>query len=200
MFDSTAPIGTTRRMTLNEEKAAARKTAYERRKPAHAAGLDADANRELIGAISLIRDAKVIAGYMPIRTEVSPLAAMTILYSQERKICVPVIAGDGRPLEFREWEPGGEMVDGPFGAEVPRSGQLLVPDVLITPLLAFDPQGYRLGYGGGFYDRTFEKLAADRPFAALGFAYSAQQVDAVPRERTDWKLDMVVTERGVLKI
>jgi 5-formyltetrahydrofolate cyclo-ligase len=90
------------------------------------------------------------------------------------------------------------MVAGAFGVPVPAGGDWLEPEVLIVPLLAWDRQGYRLGYGGGFYDRTLERLRARGPHLAVGFAFAAQEVPEVPREPTDQRLDAVVTEAGVI--
>lgn len=186
-------------MSIAQKKADARKVAFAARKVAFGTGLDEAANRNLIGQLALYRDAEIIAAYMPIRTEVSPLATMTILYGQEKRICVPVIQGDGLPLKFQEWTPQAEMMDGPFGASVPATGEFLQPDVLITPLLSFDRKGYRLGYGGGFYDRSFEELSAVKPVIGVGFAYSAQEVKRVPREPTDYRLNAIATETDVLR-
>ena len=90
------------------------------------------------------------------------------------------------------------MAAGPFGAEVPAGTDALVPELLIAPLVAFDLQGWRLGYGGGFYDRTLETLRSRRRTRAYGYAYSAQQIDAVPTEPTDQRLDGIVTELGLI--
>lgn len=186
-------------MSIAQKKAEARTSAFAARKAAFGTGLDEDANRNLIGQLALYRDAQVIAAYMPIRTEVSPLATMTILCGQEKRICVPVIQGNGQPLKFQEWTPEGAMVDGPFGASVPAEGAFLQPDVVITPLVAFDRKGYRLGYGGGFYDRSFEELISVKPVIAVGFAYAAQELPRVPTEPTDHKLNAMVTEAEVLR-
>lgn len=110
-----------------------------------------------------------------------------------------MIEGPGQPLRFREWTPDGEMAPGEFGAQVPVAGDWLVPSVLIVPLLAFDWRGYRLGYGGGFYDRTLEALRATGPVIAVGFAFAAQEVEEVPVEPTDQKLDLIVTDCGVIR-
>lgn len=181
-------------MSIAKKKSDARKLAFAARKSAHGTGLDEAANRNLIGQLALYPHVKIIAAYMPIRTEVSPIATMTILHGQGLRICVPVIRGDGMPLAFQEWTPDVEMCDGPFGASVPTRGAFLQPDVVVAPLVAFDRKGYRLGYGGGFYDRSFEELSAVKSVAAVGFAYSAQELKAVPTEPTDHKLDAMVTE------
>lgn len=89
------------------------------------------------------------------------------------------------------------MVPGAFGALIPEGGEAVDPDVLIVPLLAFDRHGFRLGYGGGFYDRTLEGLRARKSILAIGFAYESQEMDEVPIEPTDQPLDLIVTEREV---
>jgi 5-formyltetrahydrofolate cyclo-ligase len=91
---------------------------------------------------------------------------------------------------------GSQMEVGPFGIMVPATGAWLVPALLLVPLLAFDAAGWRLGYGGGFYDRTLAALRARAPTLAVGFAYAAQEVPEVPREPFDQRLDAVVTEAG----
>jgi 5-formyltetrahydrofolate cyclo-ligase len=111
---------------------------------------------------------------------------------------VPVIAARARPLAFRSWQPGVATVAGPLGVEVPVEGEPAEPDALLVPMLAYDARGHRLGYGGGFYDRTIAGLRARGAVAAFGFAYAAQQVDAVPDGETDMRLDAVITEEGIL--
>ncbi len=133
---------------------------------------------------------------MAIRTEVDPLSAMADL-TRDGPVGVPVILGEGQPLEFRRWRLGCQMQDGPFGARIPTGGELVIPKVVILPLVAFDKAGYRLGYGDGYYDRTLETLRATGPLLAVGFAYSAQAAAALPVEPTDQRLDVVVTETGV---
>jgi 5-formyltetrahydrofolate cyclo-ligase len=109
-----------------------------------------------------------------------------------------VVVGKGQPLIFRAWHPGLALVAGGFKTEVPpHSSPELAPEILIVPLLAFDSEGYRLGYGGGFYDRTLEKLrkTGRRPLA-VGVAFSAQHVARVPRDHYDQPLDWIVTEKN----
>ena len=182
---------------LTEQKAKERTAAYARRKAAFGQGLDEAANAWLLGYLAIHSDAEVISGYMPMRTEISPLATMTIMHGQQKRICVPVIVGKAKPLEFCEWTPDCEMTEGAFGALIPVGTGVLEPDLLITPLLAWDRKGYRLGYGGGFYDRTLELLRAKRSTIAVGFAYSAQEVPRVPREPTDQRLNALVTEKEI---
>lgn len=183
-------------MSLVERKQAARKAAFARRRAAHDPARGAAAAEALVEALEP-HAGKILSGYMPIRTEVSPLPAMTRM-AASGAVAVPVIQGNGLPLIFREWRPDAAMIDGPFGALVPAEGAFLAPDVLIVPLLAFDRAGGRLGYGGGFYDRTLERLRATAPRLAIGFAYAAQETRDLPTEPTDQPLDMIVTEAGVI--
>lgn len=180
-------------MSLQDDKAAARRAAFAVRKAAFAAnppGLAA----QLIELLAGLRG-QVLAGYMPMRTEADPLPAMA---AHDGPVCVPVIEAPGLPLVFHRWTPKARMVPGAFGALIPAEGVPLVPQVLIVPLLAFDRRGFRLGYGGGFYDRTLERLRISGPVTAIGFAFAAQEVDVVPTEPTDQPLDLIVTENGCL--
>ncbi|MWD30080.1 5-formyltetrahydrofolate cyclo-ligase, partial [Aquicoccus sp. SCR17] len=138
-----------------------------------------------------------LSGYMPIRTEIDPLPAMAEA-AAHGPVCVPVIEGPGRPLRFSRWLPEGPLRAGPFGALVPELDDFLTPEIMIVPLVAFDRAGGRLGYGGGYYDRTLEGLRANGAVLAIGFAYAGQEAEALPLEPTDQPLDMVVTEREVI--
>jgi 5-formyltetrahydrofolate cyclo-ligase len=181
-------------MTLAEDKAALRRAAFARRKTAHAEGLDVAAQTFLASHLRAWAG-RPLAGYLPIRTEIDPTPVMA---AWTGPVGVPVVEGSGRPLRFRAWRPGCTMMEGPFGILVPENGEEIVPDVLIVPLAAFDDRGVRLGYGGGFYDRTLAELKARAEVHAVGFAYSAQHEVSLPYEATDVPLDAVVTEHGVL--
>lgn len=108
--------------------------------------------------------------------------------------------GRDRPLRFFRWAPGDPLDAGPYQVQQPlQDAPEVVPEIVLTPLLAFDAEGYRLGWGGGFYDRTIEQLRADsRPLLCVGYAFACQEVDHVPRESFDQRLDMVVTEHKVV--
>ncbi len=173
-------------------KAAFRTAAYATRKQAYAAGQGQAA--ELLADVLAAHSGKTLSGYMPMRTEINPLPAMA---AHQGPVCVPMIMARAQPLRFREWSPGCVMQPGEFGALIPQDGAWLDPEILIVPLLAFDARGYRLGYGGGFYDRTLQALRARGAVLAIGFAFAAQEVDEVPIDDTDQKLDMIVTENGV---
>ncbi|RKF16867.1 5-formyltetrahydrofolate cyclo-ligase [Roseovarius spongiae] len=178
-----------------EVKARAREAAFARRRAAHAAAGPGAAGR-LSEVLAGYRGAP-LAGYMAIRSEIDPAPAMAEA-AAHGTVGVPVIEGAGKPLKFSRWSPGCEMKDGPFGARVPAVEDFITPEILIVPLVAFDRRGGRLGYGGGFYDRTLEELRAKGPALAIGFAYGAQEAAALPLEVTDQSLDMVVTENEVI--
>lgn len=183
---------------LEAQKAAARKAAFARRKIAF------DQGDTGIGAARLLEvlephSGKTISGFLPIRTEIDPRPAMSRM-SETGYVTVPVIQGAGQPLKFSRWTPDCALVDGPFGARVPAEEMYLEPEVLIVPLVAYTRTGGRLGYGGGFYDRTLERLRAIRPTLAIGFAFAAQEADTLPLEPTDQQLDMIVTETEVINL
>lgn len=178
-------------------KTSARKAAFARRKP-----LFENANAAQAGYLS-----EVLAGYrgvplsgfMPIRTEIDPTPAMAEA-TAHGVVGVPVIEAADHPLKFAAWTPEAKMVSGAFGAAVPATYQFFEPEILIVPLLAFDRKGGRLGYGGGFYDRTLEMLRARRATLAIGFAFAGQEMEDLPLEPTDEPLDMIVTEEGVIEV
>jgi len=182
---------------LEDLKAAARKAAFARRKLAHAA--DSGAGAGLLSSVLAGYRGVPMAGYMPIRTEIDPCPAMAEA-SAHGMVGVPVIQAAGAPLKFSRWEPGCEMKEGPFGAKIPALDEFFEPEVVIVPLVAFDRHGGRLGYGGGFYDRTLEKLRAKRATLAIGFAYADQAAEALPLESTDQPLDMIVTEGEIIDL
>lgn len=181
---------------LTAAKEVARKAAYTRRKAAHEPGGAVMAAARLLEFLEP-HAGQTISGYMPIKTEIDPLDVMAKMVLSGF-VTVPVIEAAGRALKFRQWAPDCEMVAGPFGAKVPATGAWLEPEVLIVPLVAFDRSGGRLGYGGGFYDRTLQSLGSHRPTIAVGFAYAAQETEGLPLEATDQPLDAIVTERETL--
>ncbi|OZA10093.1 MAG: 5-formyltetrahydrofolate cyclo-ligase [Rhodobacterales bacterium 17-64-5] len=160
---------------MNDIKGLAREAAFAARKLAFAQGQGQAA--DILTRFLAAHRGKILSGYMPMRTEINPLPAMA---AHQGVVGVPVIVGKATPLRFRAWSPGSPMVEGAFKAMIPETGDWVVPEVLIVPLLAFDARGYRLGYGGGFYDRTLEGLRAKGPVLAVGYAFSAQEVAAVP--------------------
>ena len=183
-------------MSLAHQKAEMRLEAARLRAEAHAliGPAPALATEALLDALGPAPG--IVSAYLAIRTEIDPLPAMRALCARGVTVCVPVIEDRGLPLRFRDWTPEAELVPGPFGARVPAEGAWREPDALIVPLLAFDAKRFRLGYGGGYYDRTLAGLRARKAVRAIGFAFAAQEVPQVPRDATDARLDLVVTEAG----
>ena len=142
----------------------------------------------------------IVSGYLPYRSEIDVTGLMRKLSDQGWKTCLPVVTEDGHPLSFRRWSPGEETVAGRWGISVPPlAAETVEPDVLLVPLLSFDRKGFRLGYGGGFYDRTIEILRDKKAVLAIGVAYAGQQVDKVPHDNHDQPLDMFITEKGIIE-
>jgi 5-formyltetrahydrofolate cyclo-ligase len=124
----------------------------------------------------------VVSGYWPQPEELDCRPLLLTLHRAGHPVGLPVIARRGEPLAFRLWQPERPLIAGTYGIAVPPDdAPVVVPALVLAPLLAFDAAGYRLGYGGGFYDRTLEKLAAGGNVVAVGVAYAAQEVPAVPR-------------------
>ncbi len=127
--------------------------------------------------------------------EADPRALARALAARGCRLALPVVVRPKAPLYFRAWREGDGLTVHAFGMHEPAAtAPQLVPDLLLVPLLAFDARGHRLGYGGGFYDRTLASLAAK---LAVGVAFAGQETDALPDQPHDHPLDMVVTETGV---
>lgn len=178
-------------MTHAALKEAARAAAMARRVEAHAAHAG-DAARHLRDVLAA-HAGRPLSGYMPMRSEIDPLAAMA---AHAGPVAVPVIEGKGLPLRFRAWHPQAAMIPGRFGALVPETGDWITPEVLIVPLVAFDRGGNRLGYGGGFYDRTLATLQP-RPFT-VGLGYTQGYLDDFEPELHDQPLDAILNDNGVV--
>jgi 5-formyltetrahydrofolate cyclo-ligase len=141
----------------------------------------------------------IVSGFSPMKSEISPLPLLRRLADAGLSLALPVVTGRGQPLVMRAWSFGAPLVSGVWGIrEPPADAPELYPDILIVPLLAFDRRGYRLGYGGGYYDRTIARLRTMKPVTAVGIAFSAQQIEDVPITPRDERLDLVLTEAGTI--
>ncbi|WP_439143707.1 5-formyltetrahydrofolate cyclo-ligase [Planktotalea sp.] len=180
---------------LTAIKTAARKAAFLARKEAFDGSRGAQSSY-LSEVLAGYRGVP-LAGYAPMRTEINPIPALAEAAAYG-PVGMPVIKAASTPLDFREWSPECAMIEGTFGAQIPQSGDWVEPEILIVPLVAFDRKGGRLGYGGGFYDRTLERLRARRATLAIGFAFAAQEQATLPLESTDQPLDLIVTEAGII--
>lgn len=141
--------------------------------------------------------AVAVAGYHPIGDELDPRPLLARLDAAGAVTALPVVVASEPTLRFRRWRAGEPLMAGPFGVREPGEEAALVePDIILVPLLAFDPAGHRLGYGAGFYDRALARLRAARPVIAVGLAFDAQEVAAIPHVATDQRLDWVLTPSG----
>ena len=181
-------------VVLRAAKAAARKLA--RAKRASLANIGAP---ERLAEAMLAQHAPpqgaIIAGYWPMGDEMDPRPLMLALASRGHAMALPVTPPRGQPLAFRAWAPGTALRAGPMGTSEPVAGAELRPDVLLVPLLAFDRAGRRLGYGGGYYDRTLAALPGAK---AIGIAYAGQEMAEVPAGPQDMRLPLIATEAGVI--
>lgn len=180
------------------DKAALRRVCADARREARLR-LGSEAGERLAAAFpqTVIPAGGVVAGFWPIGDEIDTLPLMTALEKAGHVLALPVVIARAQPLIFRRWRVGAPLEAGSHGTRQPQPGADPVePDMILTPLLGFDGRGGRLGYGGGYYDRTLEGLRARRPVLAVGLAFAAQRVGRVPVEAGDQTLDWVVTEEG----
>jgi len=139
----------------------------------------------------------VIAGYAPLGDEINIWPLLNALHKQGHPIALPVVKGPDQPLGFREWSPECELEIDRYGVSYPKVGQNLIPQIVLVPLLAFTPSGDRLGYGGGYYDRTLAALRRDGAVFACGVAFTGQEVAELPTDPHDAKLDGILTEKDL---
>ena len=143
----------------------------------------------------------IVAGFMPMKSEINPLPLMRKLAAAGARLALPVVAGRGKPLIMRAWDFGEPLASGVWGIREPQAAAPEVaPDIAIVPLLAFDRAGHRIGYGAGYYDLTIAALRARRALIAVGLAFAAQEIAAVPASPHDAPLDLVLTEREVIDL
>ena len=142
--------------------------------------------------------ARMIGVYWPFKGEYDPRPLMRSLHAQGMRLALPVVVERARPLVFREWRPGIRMAPGIWDIPVPAEGEPVQPDALVAPLVGFDGLGYRLGYGGGYYDRTL--AAMDGPLLAIGVGFELAQLDTIHPQPHDVPMSAIVTERRVLRL
>ena len=167
------------------------------------AGLDETERRAAAdGLLAMLRREKPIAtpamvsGFWPIKEEIDIRPLMVDLLNQGCQLALPVVQGKGLPLLFRAWRPGDALEAGVFGTLQPSVRREVVePDALIVPLLACDEDGWRLGYGGGFYDRTLERLRGRKKITAMGVGFNDQLLPDVPHGPEDQRLDWLLTDK-----
>ena len=193
---------TARLDNLSDKKAELRRTAVARRDAmsaeTRAAAAEAIAARAFPVAA---RPGTIVSGFMPLKSEINPLPLMQALAGQGARLALPVIAGRGKPLVMRSWKFDEPLDRGQWGIREPKADAAEVePDILLVPLLVFDRTGHRIGYGAGYYDLTIAALRGRKPIVAIGLAFAAQEVSAVPATPHDARLDLVLTEREVIDL
>jgi 5-formyltetrahydrofolate cyclo-ligase len=187
-------------VSIQESKATLRREAMALRD-----ALPADARKAAAGAIAarefplVVAPGTIVSGFMPLKSEINPLPLMQKLAQTGAQLALPVVAGRGKPLIMRAWRPGEELAAGVWGLREPKPDATEVePDIVLVPLLAFDRAGHRIGYGAGYYDLTIAALRARKPVTAIGLAFAAQEIAAVPATPRDARLDLVLTEHEVI--
>ena len=186
---------------IDQTKRAMRREAAVRRRELT---VPAGAPRRLIGNLrdtGALRDGATVSGFWPIGSEIDLRPLLLALAARGHAVALPVVVGSDRPLVFRAWHEGDAMAEGPYGIREPlESAPEVTPQILLVPLLAFDRAGYRLGYSGGFYDRSLSVLRSRGDAVAIGAAWAAQEVPAVPHDTHDQPLDWMLTERECFRI
>lgn len=142
-----------------------------------------------------------IAGFSTIRSEIDVAPLMRSLAARGALLALPVVAGQDQPLIFRRWTEETRLVRGPYGIFEPSpEADEAEPDIVLVPLAAFDRAGHRIGYGGGYYDRTLERLRKLKKITAIGVGFSVQEIAAVPSSDHDARLDLVLTENEIIDL
>jgi len=143
-----------------------------------------------------LQQADIVAAYWRIRDELDCQPILVKLMDSNQTVVLPVVVGPEEPLDLRVWEQGASLYESGFGTLAPSElAPKAEPDVVIMPLLGFDSRGTRLGYGGGYYDRTLATMK--KPPRLIGLAFAAQELERIPREAHDVPLDAVITEAGM---
>jgi len=141
----------------------------------------------------------IISGYSPIRSEIDPVPLMRALATHGARLALPAVMARGKSLAFRAWSPNDRLMLGPLGILEPSPAAAeVIPDIMLVPLAAFDRAGHRIGYGAGHYDFTLAHLRKLKHIVAVGLAFAAQEIMAVPALPHDVALDYVLTEKELL--
>jgi 5-formyltetrahydrofolate cyclo-ligase len=187
---------------IDEEKAIVRRDALTRRN-----ALPAELRAQAAEALAArpfpipVAPGTIVSGFMPLKSEINPLPLMRKLAGAGARLALPVIDARGKPLILRAFTFGDALNSGQWGIREPKpEAPEVPPDIMLVPLLAFDRTGHRVGYGAGYYDRTIAKFRAMKTVVAVGIAYAAQEIEAVPITERDARLDLVLTERDVIDL
>ena len=193
MQDASGPTPATMKLKLRQDALRRRAAAHGRHK-VDAGQIVRGLGLDLIGTLP----GGVVSGYFPIRDELDTVPLLTGVIEAGLQVALPAIAAKATPLMFRAWRLGDALETKPFGLQEPLpASPTLLPDILLVPLAAFDSSGYRIGYGGGYYDRTLELYRKSRQVTAIGVAYDEQEVPCFQHEPHDQRLDYLITPTGV---
>jgi 5-formyltetrahydrofolate cyclo-ligase len=140
---------------------------------------------------------KIVGGYFPVNYEVDDLDILKEFYKKKYKISLPVVKKNFE-MDFYEWSFNDPLKINQYGIPEPNSKNLLYPDIILVPLVAFDKNLNRLGYGGGYYDRFIDKLIKRKKILKIGLALSIQKINEIPITKYDKKLDYIVTDKYIL--
>ena len=147
------------------------------------------------------KESKIIASFLSIKSEIPTDSINDLIKESNKILCLPVMQTDEETLIFRSYLQGEILINGKFGVKEPLNTKVYLPDIIFTPCLAFDNLGFRLGYGGGYYDKTISHLnTINHKFKTVGFAYDDQKVDSVIHDSLDQKLNYILTEKQLYKI
>ncbi len=142
---------------------------------------------------------KIVSSFISVNTEINTNELNDYIIQKKKILCLPVVLNQNEHLVFRKFTNNKNMIDGFMNIKEPSArNKILIPDLLFVPCLAFDNQGFRLGYGGGYYDRTFNNLnKIQKKYVSVGYAFNGQMVPEVPKDKFDIKLDYVITEKKI---
>ncbi len=197
---TTKPAGSSASSMIVDAKRAARAAAIAQRDAIPAS--DRACMATVLASVDLpfVGRGNIVSAYYPIGSEMDVLPLLTHLVAEGARTALPIVEGRGKPLQFRIWAPGDSLERGVLNIPVPfASARQRVPSILLVPLLAFDHEGFRLGYGASHYDCTLADLRAAGTVLAVGIGFAAQEMPAVPHECHDQPLDWVVTENGAIR-
>ena len=141
---------------------------------------------------------KNIGGYFPTNFEIDDLKILEMMEKKNFNISLPVIKKNNQ-MNFLKWSTNDPLKINKFGIPEPISLKIVVPDILLVPLVSFDVELNRLGYGGGFYDRYIEKIEKVKKVIKIGLAFSYQKIKKIPTNKFDKKLDFIITEKDIFK-
>ena len=141
---------------------------------------------------------KIIGGYYPYNNELDCIEILKNFEKRKYLITLPKIKNNFL-MDFFEWKLNEPLTINKYGIPEPSSNKSRYPDIILVPLLAFDKNLNRVGYGGGFYDRYIQKIKKKKKFILIGLAYSFQKVKRIPTNKFDMKLDIIITEKNTVK-